>query len=294
MSRPGQEFKPLVDPETKRPKSRFFGPAGFQVLLRDQMSLTSWLCVGAIVQGTLILLLGRIALLPAAVLILYRAIDSYAMAVGWKRNTYMDGVLMKKFSSQIPDELGNYGNKPADTDVVVFLIGTRSNHPYGMLAPGFEKSGKFFSSMAQSLEDHADEYGFLGMTSWLSSNDRSSKAEIMQVCYFRNVEGLHAFAHSEHHREAWEWWNRSIKEVPHLSIWHETYHVPKGHWENIYINSHLGGVTSITSKFTDKETGSEMWARPVVDASKGLLKTSAGRMARSHGDDHDQYGEDPY
>ncbi|KAF2162753.1 hypothetical protein M409DRAFT_26991 [Zasmidium cellare ATCC 36951] len=294
MSRPGQDFKPLVAPQSERPRSRFFGPAAFESLLRDQASLSTWLCVGALVQGALILLVGRIALLPAAALILYRALDSYAMSVGWKRNTYMDGVLMKKFSAQIPDELGNYGNKPADTDVVVFLIGTRSNHPYGMLAPGFEQSGKYFSSLAQSLEDHAEEFGFLGMTSWLNSADRSSKSEIMQVCYFRNMEGLHAFAHSEDHRQAWDWWNRTVKQNPHLSIWHETYHVPKGHWENIYVNSHLSGITSLTSRFTDKETGQDMWASGVVDASKGLLKTSAGRMSRSKADDHDKYGEDPY
>lgn len=245
-------------------------------------------------QGTLILLVGRIALLPAAALILYRALDSYAMSVGWKRNTYMDDVLMKKFTAQIPDELGNYGNKPANDDVVVFMIGTRSNHPFGILAPGFEQTGKYFASMAQSLEDHADEFGFLGMTSWLNSSDRGSKSESMMVCYFRSTEGLHAFAHSQHHREGWDWWNRNVKNMPHISIYHETYHVPKGHWENIYINSHISGINTTTSRFTDKETGKDMWASPVVDASKGLLKTSAGRMSRSKGDDHDTYGEDPY
>lgn len=294
MSRSGQEFNPLIAPQNERPRSRFFGKAGLQPLLRDQLSISSWLCLGAIIQGVLVLLVGRIALLPAVVLAFYRLLDSYAMSVGWKRNTYMDGVLQKKFCAQIPDELGHYGNKPSNNDVVVFMIGTRCNHPLGLLAPGFQKTSGYFQAIAQRLEDHAEDFGFLGMTSWLNASDRETKSEIMEVCYFRSTEGLHAFAHSEYHREAWDWWNKTIKQIPHISIYHETYHVPKGHWENIYINSHVSGINTTTSKFTDEMTGEEMWASPVVDASKGLLKTSAGRMSRSQGDDHDKYGEDPY
>lgn len=219
---------------------------------------------------------------------------AYAMSVGWLHNTYQDDIIHKKFSAQFPDEEGKYGNKPADTDVVVFLIGTRCNHPLGLLAPGFKELGGYFPSMTKDLEQHADEFGFLGMTAWLNSSDRTTQSEIMSVGYFKTTEGLHAFAHSKYHREGWDWWNRNIKNHPHLSIFHETYHVPKGHWENIYVNSHTSGVTSTTFKYTDEMTGMDKWASPVVDASKGVLKTSGGRMARSHGDEHDKYGEDPY
>jgi hypothetical protein len=42
-------------------------------------------------------------------------------------------------------------------------------------------------------------------------------------------------------------------------------------------------------------TGKEVYTHPIVDASKGLLKTSAGRMARSQGHEHDKMLEvDPY
>lgn len=216
------------------------------------------------------------------------------MSIGWKHNTYMDGVIAKKTSAQFPDELGRYGNKPADSDVVVFLIGLRCNSPLGMLAPGFREVGPFFPQMVKDLEAHAEEFGFLGMTSWLNASDRETNNEIMSVGYFKTVEGLHAFAHSEVHRKGWEWWNANTKQYPYLSIFHETYHVPKGHWETIYVNSHVSGLQSTTHKITEEMTGQEAWASPIVDASRGLLKTSAGRMNRSKGDEHDQYDEDPY
>lgn len=69
---------------------------------------------------------------------LYRAFDTYAMTVGWKHNPYMDNIIPTKFSAQFPDSEGHYGNKPSNSDVVVLLIGTRCNHPMGLLAPGFK------------------------------------------------------------------------------------------------------------------------------------------------------------
>ena len=245
------------------------------------------------IQGAFFLVGGRLALIPAVAALVYKTLDAYAQSMGWKRNEYMDGVLMKKFSTAFPDEEGRFGNKPADSEVVVFLIGTRVNHPLGLLAPGAKKIGDYFSSMVKDLEEHADKFGFLGMTSWVNNSTRATNNELLDVCYFRTTEGLHKFAHSKYHREGWDWWNKTVKEHPHLSIYHETYHVPKGHWESIYVNSHISGINSTVHKVTDEMTGKEMYTYPVVDASKGLLKTSAGRMSRSKADEHDNY-YDPY
>ncbi|KAM3424173.1 hypothetical protein BST61_g11284 [Cercospora zeina] len=294
MSKAGEDFIPLLPTKDKRPKSQFYGPAGFQSLLRDQFAIETWLAFGAAAQAGLYTLLGAYAFLPAISYLLLAALDTALVTTSLKSNPYMKDIIPKKFSAQIPDVHENYGSQPANQDVVVFLIGTRSNHPLGILAPGMPTSAQHFQNLTAKLEEHAEEFGFLGMTSWLNSNQRSTKSEILQVCYFRNIEGLHAFAHSKHHREAWNWWNKTTKQYPHLSIFHETYHVPKGHYESIYINSHASGLPSVTSKVENKETGKSRWASPVVDASKGVLRTSAGRMARSHGNEHDQYGEDPY
>ncbi|EME78778.1 uncharacterized protein MYCFIDRAFT_65345 [Pseudocercospora fijiensis CIRAD86] len=263
-------------------------------MLRDQFEIKTWLALGATFQGLAFVVFGLWSFIPASLYLLYSLADAYLIILGWKSNPYTRDNIQKKFSAQIPDELGNYGNKPANSDIVVFLIGTRCNHPLGILAPGFKELGGYFQSMTEDLETHAEEFGFLGMTSWLNSSDRTTKSELLEVCYFRSIERLHAFAHSNFHREGWNWWNKTIKEHGHLSIWHETYHVPAKHWESIYVNSHPSGINSTTYKITDKETGESRWASPVVDASKGLLKTSAGRMSRSQGEEHEKYGRDPY
>lgn len=263
-------------------------------LIRDQFTISTWLCIGALFQSGLFMIIGRLALLPAVVVLLYRILDTYAMTVGFKEDIYMKDIIQNKFSAQIPDEVGQYGPKPADKPITVFIIGTRSNHPLGMLAPGFKELGGYFQTMAKDLDNKADDFGFLGMTSWLNSSVRATGSELQMVCYFKNVEGLHAFAHSELHRKAWDWWNRTLKQHPHLSIYHETYDVPKGNWESIYVNTHASGLASTTYKVIDEQSGKEVYASPIVDASRGVLRTSAGRMSRSKGEEHDGYGEDPY
>lgn len=50
------------------------------------------------------------------------------------------------------------------------------------------------------------------------------------------MAGLHRFAHAPAHRAGWDWWNRTVKEHPYLSIMHEVYEAPAGAWESIYVN----------------------------------------------------------
>jgi hypothetical protein len=255
-------------------------------LIRDQFSITTWLSIGAVIQGGLFLVAGRLALIPALALVLFRALDAYAVVTGWKANPWTKDTVLQHVSAQFPDEEGRFGPEPANQDVVVLLIGTRSNSPLGILSPGFKELGEYFSSMVKSLEEKPEEYGFLGMTSWLNSSDRATQSELMNVAYFKSVESLYAFTHGPVHRAGVEWWAKTVKEHDHLAIWHEVYHAPRGHWENIYYNSHQSGILSTTHKIYDAASGSEMWTSPVVDAGKGVLKTSAGRMGRTqHNDD---------
>lgn len=283
-------FVGLLPPKQTQPPTSYRGSPLRKTIIRDQLSISSWICLGAITQGLAFWLLGPIALLPAALLAGLRMLDTLIVVIGLKHNYHMDSIITTKFSAQFPDDEGRYGNQPAATDVVVFLIGTRTNHPLGMLAPGTSTIFAYFASMEKDLSTHSDEFGFLGMRICLDAADRQTGSETVAVCYFKTVEGLHAFAHSPYHREGWDWYTKTAKSVPHISIYHETYHVPKGNWENIYLNSHTSGITSTAHKYFDQERGVEMWASPVVDASKGVLKTSAGRMARSEGKEHEKYG----
>ena len=85
------------------------------------------LALGALCQAALFLLFGCLAFLPALLLILYSTTDTFLMAVGVKRTNGLDGVILKKFSVQYPDTAGNFGNTPANQEIVVFLIGARIN-----------------------------------------------------------------------------------------------------------------------------------------------------------------------
>lgn len=53
-------------------------------------------------------------------------------------------------------------------------------------------------------------------------------------------------------------------------------------------------ATRVELPASEKGSAETAWFSPIVDARKGVLKTSAGRMTMSNGDDHDKYGDDPY
>ncbi|KAK7538492.1 uncharacterized protein J3D65DRAFT_552534, partial [Phyllosticta citribraziliensis] len=256
--------------------------------IRDQLTISSWLALGACLQSLLFLVAGRIALVPAFVLIFYRIVDTALMVKGIKPDPEaMDNIIRNKYTVLYPDGQGKYTGKPANKDIVVFMIGARSNHPLGLLAPGFGTMGDYFDSMCKDIEARSEEYGLLGHTNYAVQGDVSTSTETMSVMFFENFEGLHKFAHDPLHREAWNWWNRDLAKFGHLSIWHEAFHSPAGHWEGIYVNSHPRGLG---------QSGTKAYFSPIVDARKGVLKTSAGRISalRSKADEHDKYGKDPY
>ncbi|KAF2143596.1 uncharacterized protein K452DRAFT_317075 [Aplosporella prunicola CBS 121167] len=305
-------FVNLVKPVSTRPvsatvraeKVKVWGllPMGLIALVKSQLSLSSWLAVGACLQTLTYALLGRIALVPAFLLLFYRVVDTALITKGSRPNHLMDGVIKNKFAAHFPDAAGNYGDKPADREVVVFMIGARFNHPLGIFSPGGKELGEFTTKLHTDVEARAEEYGLLGQTSYTVSGDRPSKNELMTVMYFESTEGLHKFAHDPLHREAWNWWNTHLAKLAHISIWHEVYRSPAGHWEGIYVNSHPRGLTATTVPITvhdgadDLKTGSEVYAYPIVDARRGLMKTSAGRMSAygSAANEHDKYNDDPY
>lgn len=126
----------------------------------------------------------------------------------------------------------------------------------------------------------------------------------MTISYWRSIDDLHTFAHGPAHRAGWAWWDRTVKQLGHISICHEIYQVDRGQWESIFINAQpaLLGATRYLKR-TKKAEGQgddydseDQWISPLVDASKGVLRTSAGRLGSrgSQGTEHDKYGPNPY
>ncbi|KAK1753167.1 hypothetical protein QBC47DRAFT_348657 [Echria macrotheca] len=273
-----------------RPRANVGSIAALNVL-RDNFSLFTWLAIGAFFQGLSTLILPpRYALLPTVGYLTYRLLHTGLMYLGLVRNPSMDDVVMGKYTAQIPGRDGSPAQKPSEQDITVIILAARSNHPFGFLAPGYAKIQSDIGAMIAELNREADKNGYLGESSWISLTEKETSNQVMVLCYFRSVEDLHAFAHGPRHRKAWDWWNKITKDHPHLSIMHEVYHAPKGHWENIYVNNHPTGIANTVARVNID--GQKM--RPLYAANMGGLRTHLGRLGRGDGAENEAYGAAPY
>ncbi|KAF2083498.1 hypothetical protein K490DRAFT_69740 [Saccharata proteae CBS 121410] len=302
------DYTPLVKPALKKPlsvnnKKAWGVPVPLVALIKDQLTLSSWLAVGACLQTLLYSVIGRVSLVPAFILIFYRIVDAVLIAKAYKPDPDSDGIVMTKSSVHFPDAEGKYRGSPANREVVVFLIGAKNNHPLGLLAPGWKELGDRFDQMNKDIEERAEEYDLMpgSVTPYAVVGQRATGSETMTVMYFKNVEGLHKFAHDSMHRDAWNWWNKDIAKMPHISIWHEVFRSPVGHWEGVYVNSAPRGLGAATIPITlekdsgDLKAGETAWFSGLVDSRRGPLRTSAGRMSASGStaNEHDKIA-DPY
>jgi hypothetical protein len=69
----------------------------------------------------------KFTVIPALLILLYRAIDVLLIMYGAKRNPAMDGIIREKFSAQIPFEDGSFGERPSRDKVTVLILGSKSN-----------------------------------------------------------------------------------------------------------------------------------------------------------------------
>ncbi|HEU4740952.1 MAG TPA: DUF4188 domain-containing protein [Meiothermus sp.] len=142
--------------------------------------------------------------------------------------------------------------------LVVFLIGMRVNN-WLRLREWMPVAGAM-GPMLSYLYQHP-ESGFLGANGpFLSLNFR----EIVTVQYWRSTEDLERFAGQapDLHPEAWRKFFRQSFKGGAVGIWHETYRVEAGAFENIYGNMPLYGLARASR------------AVPV----RGKLESMRGRM----------------
>ena len=119
-------------------------------------------------------------------------------------------------------------------DFVVFLIGMRINNPLQI-----HKWLPVASAMPRMLKElyRQPELGFIHAEMWFSRT-------IIQVQYWRSMEQLLAYARNKEaqHLPAWQSFNKAIGTDGTVGIWHETYAVSPGTYENIYVNMPLFGL----------------------------------------------------
>lgn len=113
-------------------------------------------------------------------------------------------------------------------DFVVFLIGMRINRP--LMVHKWLPVAKAMPRMIKEISQHP-ELGFIHAEMWFSRT-------IILVQYWRSMEQLLAYAKNREaqHLPAWQAFNRAVGTDGSVGIWHETYSISPGAYENVYVN----------------------------------------------------------
>jgi hypothetical protein len=121
-----------------------------------------------------------------------------------------------------------------DGDFVVFLIGMRIN--------SFWKIHKWFPvmmAMPRMLKEliRKPESGMISMHNWFGRTT-------ILVQYWKSFDHLETYAKdkSGEHYPAWREFNQKIRKSGAVGVWHETYKVSAGNYENIYVNMPAFGL----------------------------------------------------
>jgi hypothetical protein len=128
---------------------------------------------------------------------------------------------------------------------VVFLIGMPINKLWK-----FWKWLPVVRAMPRMLKELAMDPE-LGM---LCARGHFGLRNLMVIQYWKSAAHLQAFAHSSSraHLPAWQAFNKNVGSEGDVGIWHETYVVPKGRSESVYVNMPRFGLGLAGSIFPAK------------------------------------------
>jgi len=121
-----------------------------------------------------------------------------------------------------------------DGEFVVFLIGMRINKP--LMVHKWLPVSRAMARMIKEL--HAQpELGLLHAEMWPGRT-------LIMVQYWRSMEQLLDYAKNKEaqHLPAWKAFNKAVGTDGSVGIWHETYAISPGAYENIYVNMPAFGL----------------------------------------------------
>jgi heme-degrading monooxygenase HmoA len=277
---------PLTNtPSKSKPLTQIAWTPPLEVLsqqLSSNFTLSTLLLTGACIQVIVLSIFqnSRYVFLPAFVLLGIKLLDALLIASDIRSNPYMKNVFLGRRSAFVPDENGQITDERQK--VVILLLGAKSNHPFGIFAPRFIKLGDWLSKMNSGFDTDPPE-GFLGSTGW-ERKDENGAREFNFISYWRSIEDLHEYAHGPLHREAWMWWEKTLKLNNSSGINHEIFEANPGQWENVYVNFQPTGLgaTTVLRKGDKLEGGvvDDEWIIPLVDVRRGKLAKSSARLGR--------------
>lgn len=115
-----------------------------------------------------------------------------------------------------------------DKPFVVFVIGMRINRPWKI-----HRWLPLILQMTRMLGElyPRPELGFMGGKTWFGRT-------IVLIQYWRSFEDLEAYAKAKdlQHLPAWAAFNRAIGGNGDVGIYHETYRIEPGQYENVFVN----------------------------------------------------------
>ena len=128
-----------------------------------------------------------------------------------------DSIIPRRMCAELPGEF------------VVFLIGMRINRPLKVWHwwPVLAAMPKMLIELGRHPE--------LGL---LHARTHFGLRNVMVVQYWRSFDALEAYARNKDaaHLPAWQAFQQAISTNGDVGIWHETYVVRAGAYENVYVN----------------------------------------------------------
>jgi hypothetical protein len=142
-------------------------------------------------------------------------------------------------------------------DFVLFLIGMRINNWLAI-----HQWLPVFAAMPKMLKElHINrQLGFLSYQMWFSRT-------VILVQYWESAEKLIAYskAKDSEHLPAWKAYNKLAMKSDSVGIWHETYLIRNGAYENVYNNMPAFGM-GVAGELRDA-TGARKAARQRIQAA---------------------------
>lgn len=135
-----------------------------------------------------------------------------------------------------------------DGDLVLFLIGVRLHQPWrvGVVGRVLGAMPKMIAELERNREaadrGEAEDLGFLGARYLLDGGHPT----VLQ--YWRSTEDLYRYAADPdlQHRPAWKAFHGWAAKAPAaVTIWHETYAVPAGGHESVYVGTAGFGLAGL-------------------------------------------------
>lgn len=115
-----------------------------------------------------------------------------------------------------------------DEPYVVFIIGMRINRLWNV-----HRWIPIMQAMARMLNElyRNKDHGFLGGKTWFGRTT-------VVIQYWRSFEDLEAYAKARdlEHLPAWADFNRKVARSGDVGVYHETYRIAPGQYENVFVN----------------------------------------------------------